>query len=157
MARLRFRVEINAPVDRVFGFIADGVNAPKWHPSIVSAERIEGTVLGVGSTVRYRARVGPLDLIWVTRAVEFEWNRGFRDVMVRVEKGPLAWYELTGIFKPGGRGTLVEMELDYRLSWGPIGPVLDSLVVARRISAHMHEGLQKAKKLLESGEWYPLA
>ena len=151
MARLRVSTLIKAPLDRVFRFLADGENAPRWHPSIVEARRIEGTQLGVGSTVRYRARIGPLDLVWVTRAEHFEWNRGFHDTLVRVEKGPLKTYELSGTFTEENGATRVTMELSYTLGWGPLGSLLDALVVSRRVKRHMEEGLRRAKELLEAG------
>ena len=150
MATLEFQVEIKAPVNKVFKFIADGENAPKWHPSIIKAERLENTKLGVGSTVRYHAKIGPLNLIWVTKAVEFEWNKKLRDILVRVEEGPLKEYELKGLFKQENNKTTVTMMLNYKLSWGPIGSIIDKLVVAKRIRSHMNEGLNKAKKLLET-------
>ncbi len=151
MARITVSILIKAPLDRVFRFLADGENAPRWHPSIVEARRIEGTQLGVGSTVRYRARVGPLDLVWVTRAVRFEWNRGFHDTLVRAEKGPLKTYELSGVFEEEGGATRVTMELSYTLGWGPLGRLLDALVVSRRVRRHMEEGLHRAREMLEKG------
>lgn len=151
MARIVVSTFIRAPLERVFLFLADGENAPRWHPSIVEARRIGGTQLGAGSTVRYRARVGPLDLVWVARAVVFERNRGFRDTLVRAEKGPLKSYELTGRFSEEGGGARVHMELSYTLGWGPLGRLLDALVVSRRVRRHFEEGLRRAKELLERG------
>jgi uncharacterized membrane protein len=150
MAKLTFSIEIEAPVVEVFKFIADGVNAPKWHPLIRYAERIENTKLGVGSLVRYDVKVGPLRLVWVTRAVEFEWNRMFKDVLVRVEEGPLKEYVLSGYFESRNNSTIVRMELYYKLSWGILGELLDKLIISRRVEKHMLEGLQKAKRYLES-------
>ena len=149
MARIAVSTFIRAPLERVFRFLADGENAPRWHPSIVEARRVGGTQLGVGSTVRYRAKIGFLELVWVTQAVLFEWNRGFHDTLVRAEKGPLENYELVGRFSGKGGGTRVYMELRYTLGWGPLGRLLDSLLVARRVRRHFEEGLRRAKELLE--------
>ncbi len=149
MGRVRVSARIKAPLEEVFKYIADGENAPDWHPSIEEAKRIMDTRLGVGSTVRYKAKVGPLELVWITRAVEFEWNKGFKDVLVGVEKGPLKSYELRGRFESLDDGTLVELELEYSLSWGPIGWIIDKLLVERRVKRHMQEGLERAKHKLE--------
>ncbi len=149
MARVAVSTFIQAPLERVFRFLADGENAPRWHPSIVEARRVGGTQLGVGSMVRYRAKIGLLELVWVTQAVRFEWNRGFHDTLVRAEKGPLENYELVGRFSEEGGGTRVYMELSYTLGWGPLGRLLDSLLVARRVRRHFEEGLRRAKELLE--------
>lgn len=149
MAKIAVSEFIEAPLDEVFRFLADGENAPKWHPTIIEARRIEGTRLGVGSTVRYRAMVGPLEIVWVTRAERFEWNGEFHDVLVRVEKGPLSGYELTGKFSEESNGTRVRMELKYTLRGGPLGGLLDAILISRRLRRHFIEGLHRAKELLE--------
>jgi len=151
LAKIRVSTTIKAPLDRVFRFIADGENAPRWHPSIVEAKRIESTKLGVGSTVRYRAKLGPLEIVWVTRAEKFEWNKEFHDILVRVEKGPLKAYEISGIFLGEEERTHVILELEYALAWGPLGSLLDTLIISHRVKKHLEEGLNKAKELLEAG------
>ncbi len=151
MAKIVVMTTIKAPLSKVFRFIADGENAPLWHPSLVEAKRIEGTALGVGSTVRYKAKIGFLELIWITRAERFDWNKGFQDVLVRVEKGLLKTYELIGSFGEEYERTRVTLELSYTLKWGLLGRLLDALIVRSRVKKHMEEGLQRAKELLEKG------
>ncbi len=150
MGRVEASITIRAPIDDVFRYIADGENSPEWHPTIIEAKRIMGTELGVGSTVLYKARIGFLELAWVTRAVEFEWNKRFHDVLVKVVRGPLKSYELIGEFEEIGRGTLVRLELYYELGWGRLGEVIDGLIMERRVARHMEEGLLNAKAIIES-------
>ena len=149
MGEVRVRVRVRAPIEEVFKYLADGENAPEWHPSITSARRLAGTRLGPGSIVRYEARIGPLLLAWVTRAAEFKWNEYFRDVLLKVERGPLAEYELSGRFEAEGDSVLVEFHLKYKLTGGIIGTLVDKLLVERAVRRHMEEGLERARGIIE--------
>jgi uncharacterized protein YndB with AHSA1/START domain len=50
MPAARHEVTIRCPPDVVFGFIADGLNGPKWRPGIVDIAHVSGS--GAGATYR---------------------------------------------------------------------------------------------------------
>jgi uncharacterized protein YndB with AHSA1/START domain len=49
MARAANVIVINAPVERVFAYLADGLNNPKWRPGVVKIALAEGAVGTVGA------------------------------------------------------------------------------------------------------------
>ena len=47
MGKFEYTIEIKAPLEKAFNFIADGTKSPQWHPSIRKAERVgEGPLQG---------------------------------------------------------------------------------------------------------------
>lgn len=145
MGKVSSSVLIKAPLDQVFKFISNGENAPQWHPSIISAVRVAGG-LGVGSTVKYTAKVARMKFEWVTEAIEWIDNVRFKDVLVR---GPFKKYVAIGEVQPVPEGAKFALSIEYELKIPLIGGLLDRLLIQKRIQKHTTEGLLKAKRILE--------
>lgn len=110
---------IKAPLKETFAFLANGENAPQWHPSVVSAKTVGATALG----------------------------KGFLDVLYARIKGPLKTYRLVGRFEVVDHATRVTMEGSYSLAF-PLS-LLDGPVVERRVREHFQKGLERAAELLK--------
>jgi len=52
MRRASGSAEIDAPAEKVFAFLVDPVNLPRWMGGVVSAEPLTDGPVGVGSTAR---------------------------------------------------------------------------------------------------------
>ncbi len=52
MARVRGHIDIDRPVDEVFGVVADQTNEPLYNPAMTSSHRLETGPIGVGTTFR---------------------------------------------------------------------------------------------------------
>jgi hypothetical protein len=52
MARVRGHIDIDRPVDEVFGVVADQTNEPLYNPAMTSSHRLDTGPIGVGTTFR---------------------------------------------------------------------------------------------------------
>lgn len=146
MGRFAVSRVIDAPRSETFALIANGENAPKWHPSVIVARIVGDTALGKGHRVHYVTQVGGLTYEFVTEAVEFEPERGFTDILYERVRGAIAKYRLSGHFESVGESTRVVLEFDYSLDF-PFS-LLDGLL-QRQVRRQFEKGLEKAAHLLE--------
>ena len=146
MAKISSSILVRAPVSRVFGLMADGENASKWHSSVLEAKRIRGGK-GVGSTVEYLAKVSIFKYRYVTEAVEWVDNAWFKDVLV--ESPSFRKYTVTGKFEERPEGTLVTLSIDYELK-GRFMRFLDRILIRRRAQKRTAEALERVKRIFES-------
>lgn len=146
MTRIEYTSEIKAPIDKVFAFIAEGTNSPKWHPSVTKAERISQGPLKVGSKLRMEAVVSRRRYSWDQEVIEFTPNRSFRDRMIT---GPFKRYEDWATFSETDQGTRWIFGLQYELTGGLFGKIIDMLVIGRRVRRHTQEAMKRAKEILE--------
>ena len=71
-------IEIEAPLEKVFWYVFDRENAPKWHPSVKSAKRIEGKV-GPDSVVQYDVETGGRRYDLTTHVLEWDLPKRYLD------------------------------------------------------------------------------
>ena len=57
MPTITERIAINAPIERVFGRLAEPERAPEWTPNLVSVERTSAATEGTGVETTLVARV----------------------------------------------------------------------------------------------------
>lgn len=62
MARYTTTVDVAAPPEAVFDFLADFTTVAEWDPGVVSAEALTTGDLGVGSAFRVTVKFGPRSL-----------------------------------------------------------------------------------------------
>ncbi|MCG9893911.1 MAG: SRPBCC family protein [Fimbriimonadaceae bacterium] len=80
-----------------------------------------------------------LPMIWRARITEVERPHGFRDT---AEKSPFASWTHRHDFLPHPEGALLRDTVEYRLPFGPLGAVVDRLVVGHdidRMFVHRHQ------------------
>jgi uncharacterized protein YndB with AHSA1/START domain len=142
MPGARREVTIRRPPGVVFGFIADGLNGPKWRPGIVDIAHVSGS--GVGATYRQGVK-GPggrrIDADY--RVTAFEPDRR------------LAFEAIAGPVRPTGEylldqvpdGTRLTFSLDAELSG--IKKLLIGGAVQKTMDAEI-AATDRLKQLLES-------
>jgi ligand-binding SRPBCC domain-containing protein len=86
---------------------------------------------------------------WVSRIVEFEWNRGFVDIQ---QKGPFKRFhhrhELVAEQRDGVPGTVVRDVIDYEIGFGFFGELAQKLFVARQFQRTFEYRQRALEKLL---------
>jgi len=147
MVKLEYTIEIKAPLEKTFNFIADGTNSPQWHPSIRKAERVGEGPLQLGSKLRVEAVVAGRRYTWEQEVVEFTPNKSVRD---RLIVGPFKKFEDWAEFHKTETGTEVTFGLEYELPGFMLGKVLDVLV-RKRVRQQGAEAMRRVKEILESG------
>jgi uncharacterized protein YndB with AHSA1/START domain len=102
-------ITINAPVDRVYGVLADGHSYAEW---VVGAKRIRGVDPhwpAIGSKFHHSVGVGPLTIDDESEVLDVEPQRRLK-LRVRARPAGEAHVTLTLTAAGGGNRTNVEME-----------------------------------------------
>ena len=112
-----------------FAFFADPHNleaiTPDWlrFRILEAPERLER-----GSRLRYRLRLGPVPIHWLTEIEDWRPPRGFTDVQLR---GPYRLWVHTHRVTPVAGGTELYDHVRYRLAGEPLASLLRPLTVER--------------------------
>ena len=143
-------VEIAAPVEDVFAFHLDTRNAALISPADTAIIGVEGTFpVRTGSvvTMRMRQRPSPVAMRWRVRIEEVRAPELVVDV---AERSPFAEWRHEHRFAPAGDArTLMTDRVTYRLPGGPLGRLVDRLVLRRRLEAAFAERHRLTRGLLE--------
>lgn len=121
---------VRRPVDDVFGFFAEARNleeiTPPWlRFELVTREPID---MHVGTLIDYRLRIHGIPLRWVSRIDVWEPGHRFVDRQVR---GPYRLWEHLHEVTPHPQGTLSRDRVKYALPLGPLGDLVNSVMVRR--------------------------
>ncbi|MEW6582965.1 MAG: SRPBCC family protein, partial [Actinomycetota bacterium] len=143
-------VEIDAPVERVFRFHLDTRNAPLVSPPDSRIVKVDGTFpVTEGCEVRLVMRQKPLPrpIAWVLRVEAVIPNKALVDVAVR---SPFPSWRHEHRFEALGRNrTRLTDRVTYTLPGGPLGPVVDRLLVRRMLRKAFAQRHANTKALLE--------
>jgi uncharacterized membrane protein len=115
------KVEIAAPLDRVWGILADIDRWPEMSPSITRVERIDGAPLAAGAQVRIK-QPGMAAMTW--RVTEFEPGRSFAWQAVNPGILTVGTHEL----RDTGTGTEVTLGITHS---GLLAPIIGRLTGSR--------------------------
>jgi len=123
---------IAAPVERVFALSLDvGVHVDSMS---AHAERIVGGVgegsMAEGDTVTWSARHFGMRFRMTSIVFDVDRPRAFSDRQLR---GPFAAFRHRHTFAPVPEGTLMRDEIDFRSPFGPVGRLVDALVMRRHL------------------------
>ena len=143
-------IEIGAPVAEVFAFHLDTRNAALISPDgtrILSVEGIFPVVTGAVVTMRMRQRPNPFPMTWRVRIDEVHSPDRVVDV---AERSPFAQWRHEHLFTSLGAGrTRMTDRVTYRLPAGPLGRIVNRLVVRRQLSSAFEERHRRTRDLLE--------
>ncbi len=116
----------------VFDFFASPDNLARITPPGMRFEFLtEDRDMRSGLLIDYKLRPLPgIPVSWRTRIDAYDPPNGFEDVQLR---GPYARWEHRHAFRAVDGGTLMTDEIDYRLPFGPLGDLVNRLVVRREL------------------------
>lgn len=122
---------IPASVEAVFAFHerpdAFELLQPPWEKTEVVQPPVS---LAVGTRVVVRAKVGPFWTTITAEHVAYAKNERFEDVM---HGGPFERWHHRHLFRPHEGGCLLRDEVDYALPLGPLGRLVDPILVRPRL------------------------
>ena len=157
MPTLEFECTIAAPLEKVWAFYQD----PRGALPVLSPPEMEATVESAdepvreGSQVVIRMKQGKRAIRWVGRIVEhrpphpvaFGEEARFVDVQ---ESGPFkSWRHEHEFEAVDSRSTRTVDRVTYRLPLGPLGWLLDALVVRKKLKQMFRYRHERTKQLLE--------
>jgi uncharacterized membrane protein len=143
--RAKAAITVNRPVEEVYLFWHDFENLPQFMSHLQSV-RVTGD-----RRSRWRAKA--------PAGTEVEWEA---EIVGEAVNEFISWRSLNGSDvtnsgvvsfapAPGGRGTEVRIELDYRAPGGKLGSVVAKLL-GEEPSQQMREDLRRFKQVIEAGE-----
>lgn len=120
---------VPVPIEEAFAFFSDARNLEQITPPWLRFRIVEAPdALGRGARLRYRLSLFGLPIRWRTEIVEWSPPRGFTDVQRR---GPFRLWEHTHRLAPAAGGTEIYDHVRYGLFLGPLGTLVQRLLVRR--------------------------
>lgn len=136
MEPIRSNLVMEAPRDLVWGTLADLEGVSTWNPSVDATECISDIRHGLGA--RRRCYMHPSG--WMVESVS-EWEPE-TVIAFAIEKAPPLKSGLGRfVLRDDGDGTRLTASFDYEVRFGPLGPVIDRLIVHRQLTSAWNEGM----------------
>ena len=147
-----YEIEVDLPRAAVWEKLRDLTLAPRYVPGLTGVEILTAAHEGVGTSRRvFQAKGQPLD----ETVVEWEDGYGFRLRLHNGDKPPApfkeAWFDYRIADGPNGH-TLFKPALIYTMPWGPVGSLLDALVVRKFAVGNVKQVAVNFKRHYETGE-----
>jgi len=124
MATVTKSINIQAPVEKVFGYVTDPMNLPEWIDSLSEVTDVTGS--GVGQHHHWKYKMIGIPLRGETTASEHVPNE--RWVLDSKGGATSTW---TFTFAPHEGGTKLNMNVDYTIPVPVLGKVAENLVLKR--------------------------
>ncbi|MEZ5668680.1 MAG: SRPBCC family protein [Alphaproteobacteria bacterium] len=146
MSTIRHALEAACPPPRLWALLADLEAVGRYNPAVRSVRLRGGRAAGIGAerecTLAPRGRVVERVTVWEDgRALGLE---------VAESDWPLRHMRWVTRIEPAAAGARLSQVLDYRLRFGPVGWLLDRLLVRRRIAAAVEASLRGLIALAEA-------
>jgi len=131
MAKDARSISINAPVEKVFAFMADPTHMPEIWPSLVEVKDVKQTPEHVGSTYGWVFKMAGMRFEGATEVTEFVPNQRSVTKSTKGIESTFVW-----TYEPEAGGTKVTMEVEYVV---PI-PLLGKLAEAFMMKQNERDG-----------------
>ena len=142
--RAKVSVVIDQPIEKVFAFVSNPENNPRWQKGVMEVELLSGEPGAVGSTGRFKRRSLGRELAGTAEVTEREPSKTFA---YRGTAGPVS-FRLHYTFQSLGDSTKLNLVVEGESHgfFGLVGPLL-----TRRLREQYQSHLDDLKSLLESG------
>ena len=144
MEPLRTDMVIRAPRALVWETLADLEGVSTWNPAIDAAECISEVREGIGA--RRRCYMHPSG--WMVESVT-EWEPGSAIAFTIENAPPLKSGLGRFVLSDDGPGTRLHASFDYEVRFGPLGPVIDRLIVHRQLASGWEVGMMGLRQHIE--------
>ena len=143
MIRLQRSLLVEREPEEVFRLLSDPDRYPQFMVGITRWRPLSGDKRGPGARYRILMRVGSIEAGGVVRVERWDENRVIEWVSERGIHQTGRW-EL----EPAASGTDVRLTLEFDLSGGPVGRVVERLA-GRMVARNMYATLLAVRRLLE--------
>ena len=118
--------------DEVFAFFSDAHNLETITPTWLGFRTLTRSPIpmAAGTKIQYRLTIHGAPVRWTTEIREWDPPRRFIDIQLR---GPYRLWHHTHTFAPENGGTRMRDTVRYRLPFGPIGRLVNVLLVRRDV------------------------
>lgn len=127
-------LEIPAPLPEVFSFFEKASNLgritpPQLRMTLLTPEPVR---MATGTVLDYTISVRGMPLRWTSVIAHYDPPHRFVDVQIR---GPYGFWHHTHEFQASAEGTRIRDRVVYQLPFGPVGRLINRLMVARDVQA----------------------
>ncbi len=124
MAKVERTVTINAPVEKVFTYVADPMNLVDWVPSVMEVHDVTGS--GVGQHYRWTYKMVGMRLEGESTVTEHIPN----ERRANQSKGGVTSTWIFN-FEPHNGGTKMKLDIEYTIPIPVLGKLAEKLVLRR--------------------------
>jgi ligand-binding SRPBCC domain-containing protein len=152
MVTIKLNTWVNAPVERCFK-LASSVEFHIASARPMRERAVSGVTSGLlreGDTVKWHAR---RFLLRLTHTSLMEVSRPFSHIREVMAAGIFARYEHEHYFAAMDDGTRVRDELKFSAPLGPLGRMMEGLVLRRYMTSVLKRRNRALKRAAESEEW----
>ncbi len=147
MTTLHHEIRINAPIAAVWKAVADLAAVQDWNPMVASARYLSDQREGVGAA--RRCELKPKG--WVEERV-WEWNPPHAiGLEVAASEWPIVFMKWRTELHREGDATRMSQALDYKVKFGPLGALMDVLMMRRMLDRGIAGTFEGLKRHVESG------
>jgi ligand-binding SRPBCC domain-containing protein len=141
-------IRIDAPPEKVWSVLATLDALDRYDPGVKKSEIVTPTREGPGSARRCELRPGG----WFKeRVAEYRPHEALAFELFECTL-PVRRLRHSYTLTPQDGGTLVRQRMEYELKLGPLGKLLDALVVRRKWDAGVKSFFAGLKRYVETGE-----
>lgn len=145
MTTLRHQIRIAAPIDAVWRAVSDLVVVEHYNPMVASAKCISAQREGIGAT--RRCELKPKG--WVEERV-WDWKPPHAiGLEVAASEWPVVCMKWRTELQDEDKGTLVSQELSYKMKFGPLGALMNALMMRRKLDKGIAEIFDNLKRFVE--------
>ena len=123
MAKVEKTITINAPVEKVFGYIGEASNLPEIWPSLVEVTDVQQLSNG-GRSNRFVYKMAGIRLKGTSEDIEYIPNQR---IVSRTKGG--AESTQTWLFQPEAGGTKVTFKVEYTVPIPVLGKLAEAIIV----------------------------
>ena len=147
MTTLRHEIRIEAPVEAVWQAIAEDLTVVQRYNPMVSSARLLGTQReGVGAARRceLKPRGFVEERVW-------EWTpKRAIGLEVAASEWPIVFMKWKTELAEDGNATVVTQEMNYKLKFGPIGAIMNALMMRRKLDSGIRDVFASFKRYVEA-------
>jgi uncharacterized protein YndB with AHSA1/START domain len=151
MGTLHHEIRIDAPLAQVWAALADLEAVQHYNPGVASARCVSSARDGVGAT--RRCDLKPRG--WVTERVTVWEPQRALGLEVAESDWPIVFMRWRTDLAADGAGTRVAQDLEYRVKFGLVGRLLDTLVMRRKLERGVGDVFAGLKRYVEAGTAAP--
>ena len=151
MSTVKREVRIDAPYEKVWSTMANFGDIYTYNPGVPHSYLTSEQETGVGTTRH-------CDLAFAGASIEeriLEWNEGDSytlEIFDGKKLPPVEYIRVTLAARPHGEGAIASTYMEYKLKYGPVGALMDRLMVHRQMAQGMEGLLAGLKFYSETGQ-----
>ena len=147
MNKVDSQIIIDAPAQQVWEVLADFGSVYRWAPSVTDSYATSDNNSGLEA-----ARHCDITGFGGIEESITEWNEGRDFTYIASGVGPISGAYSTWSVKPMGDKSLVYTNLRYGLRFGPLGALMNFLILRRKLEQSLGNALEGLKHHVKTGE-----